>query len=323
MTQTETTGSIIVENGVTENVLQKENTKEVGMAEEIVSKEAKKESSTKVVCNEHTPRRTLLLLSLKAPGACRQLVTDLISLLPENTARDSKLKDRFSVYDVADIAEMRDAENALVIETRKKSPAPIMWAVSKNGATEGSKYDVIKFMLTGVYTMSELKFIGNPLANTQMTTLFTEDFEKSSGLKKAKNILSQIFNTTTVSSAAPTSSMDYVDKIASFFILDNTIHVRFYHIQKKTREAEKIIASRLRQEQKMNAEKKEEEKLEEIEANNKPDNETEVDPNIEAAMAATDQVPWYEIHECGPRFTLHPRESDLDDNYTEETQEKN
>ncbi|EHY65812.1 hypothetical protein NERG_01419 [Nematocida ausubeli] len=322
MNHAETVGT---ENMIAEASIANENSKEMCCPEEVGRQVPEMQcASTKTVTSSHTPKKTLLLLSLKSPGACRQLVNDLTSLLPENTVRDSKLKERFSIYDVADIADMRDAENILVIETRKKSPAPIMWAVAKTDlAASKTGYDVIKFMLTGVYTMSELKFLGNPLANTQMTTLFTEDFEKSAGLRKAKSILLQIFNTTVEIEEEPSTTKDYVDKIASFFILDNSIHVRFYHIQKKTREAEKIIASRLRQEKKLNAEKKEEEKIDEIEANNKPDEEAEVDPNIEAVIAsAEDQVPWYEIKECGPRFTLHPRDSDLDDNYTE-PQEKN
>ncbi|KAH9386083.1 ribosome biogenesis protein BRX1 [Nematocida major] len=277
------------------------------------------EKAVKITTEDQNPGKTVLLLSLKGPSTCRHLINDICSLLPENTVRDSKLKERFSVYEIADIAELRDADNALVIETRKRSPAPIFWAVARNSAGYGKEsFDVMKFILTGVYTMTELKYVGNPLANTQMTTLFTPEFSNSRGLRKAQAILTRIFNTTREVPESPEATKDYVDKIASFFILDEQIHVRFYHIQKKTKEAVKIAAERARQEKKMNEEQKEEEKLDEIEKNHKPDEELETDPNI-AEVLASDQEAWYEIHEIGPRFTLHPRESDLDDkNVTDE-----
>ncbi|KAI5192036.1 ribosome biogenesis protein BRX1 [Nematocida minor] len=260
------------------------------------------------------PRKTLMLLSLKSPLTCRLLLNDLTSLLPENILRDSKLKERFTLSEISDMADLRDADNVLVIETRKKSPAPIMWLVSKDITETGEdKFDVMKFILTGVYTMSELKFTGNPLSNTQMMTVFTHDFDNSTGLRRARTILTKMFNTTKKSDSAPQGTTDYTDKIASFFILDNQIIARFYHIQKKTKETEKIVAERALKEQRLNQEQKEDEKLEEIEQNHKPDEDI-VDPNIEAILAS-DQVPWYEVNEIGPRFTMHPRESDLDDNY--------
>lgn len=297
-----------------ENMLQgKEQLDEASDRTE-TAKELCKNSSIKEIKQE--PLKTLMLLSLKCPLSCKLLLNDITSLLPENILRDSKLKERFALSDIADMAEMRDADNVVILETRKKSPAPIFWAVAKMIDEKGNeKFDVMKFIMTGVYNMTELKFAGNPLANTQMTTLFTHEFDESKGLRRARDIFTKIFNTTRKTGEEPKGTVDYTDKIASFFILDKQIFVRFYHIQKKTKETEKITAERQAKEKRLNKEQKEEEKIEEIEQNNRPDEEV-IDPNIEAVLAS-DQASWCEVHEIGPRFTLHPRETDLDDNYTE------
>ncbi|KAI5185736.1 ribosome biogenesis protein BRX1 [Nematocida homosporus] len=266
---------------------------------------------------DQKPRRTLMLLSLKCPMMCKFLLKDLEGLMPENVTKDAKLKERFTLEEVAEVADIRDADNVFLLETRKKSPAPILWAVTidkdNSSQVEGEiskpKYDTMKFMVTGIYSMKELKFSGNPLANSQMLTLFSKDFECSAGMQRAKSILTKIFNTTRPVEGEPSTPKDYVDKIASFFLKGDQIMVRFYHIAKKTKETERLMAERQKQElieqKKANAEGVGAQA--EIEAEEAAEVE---DPNIKLDE---EMIPWYEIIEVGPRFTLHPRESDLCD----------
>ncbi|OAG29935.1 ribosome biogenesis protein BRX1 [Nematocida displodere] len=280
----------------------KENTAEVAF----------KPSTVALEKTTTTPRVTLMLLSLKGPLTCRHLLNDITLLMPEHIATDTKLKERFTLAEVSEIADMKDANNVFLIETRKKSPAPLLWLVTReeDPATKQVTHEVMKFMMTGVYTMKELKFPGNPLSNTQMTTMFSAEFESSVGLRKAKSILTKIFNTSSAPVAEPATSKDYVDKIASFFFLEKQIMVRFYHIAKNTAETEAILAERRRKEEEKRQVQTEEEKADEAEKEKEAD-ET-VDPNI---ALIGEQKPWFEVNEVGPRFTLHPRETDMDDNY--------
>lgn len=258
---------------------------------------------------EHVPRNTLMLLSVKTPLACRLLIKDLSALLPNNVMRDSKIKENFSLSEVSELAEVNDSDNVFLIETRRKAPAPILWTATRVVDAESKKesWDVVKFILTGVYTMKELKFLGNPLGDTQMATLFSAEFENSSGLRRIRRMLTNIFNTTTAGVAEPVATKDYVDKLASFFLVEGRIFARFYHLSKKTAETEKIQLERRRAESEQ--------------PKNGSDDEGE--PAAAAPQGATDpnvqldgnEAPWIEVTEIGPRFTLHPRESDLDDTY--------
>ncbi|KAI5171973.1 ribosome biogenesis protein BRX1 [Nematocida sp. LUAm3] len=262
--------------------------------------------------NYHT-RKTLLLLSMKCPMGNRLLLNDLEKLMPEHVVRDTKMKEKFSLDEVADLADMKDADNVFLIETRKKTPAPILWAVTKEktGNTKKEQYDIMKFMMTGIYSMRELKFTGNPLSNSQMLTFFSKEFDQSAGMRRAKAILTKIFNTTKSTTGAPEKPSDYTDKIAGFFLKEKQILVRFYHIAKKTHETEKILQERLRAEELKKEEKKEENPEEEEKAEEEEQEE-------ELTTVLNEQMkPWYQVTEVGPRFTLHPRESDLDDNYKE------
>ncbi|KAI5179568.1 ribosome biogenesis protein BRX1 [Nematocida sp. AWRm80] len=280
-------------------------------------KEKKQSYTQQIETDEQTKRKTLLLLSVKAPMTCKHLLHDLAKLLSGHTSTDSKIKEKFSLKDVLEVADMNDSNNVFLIETRKKSPAPILWAVTQDTDPETGKQtsDVIKFILTGVYTMKELRFLGNPLANTQMITLFSKEFDSSKGLKRARVVLNKIFNTTTEKKEEPTQISEYTDKIASFFILDKQIMARFYHIAKRTVETEKIIAERKRKDLTKTAEQKDQEEKDELE-NPEKKFEEELDPNVLETISQNNGV-WYEITEVGPRFSLHPRETDLDDNYKE------
>lgn len=293
--------------------------------EKTTPKEGKMKGKSCIEEIEHKPRKTLLVLSLKCPLICRLLLNDIESLIPENVKRDGKMKEKFTLEEVSDLADLKDADNVFLIETRKKTPAPILWAVTKDidAETKKEKYDVMKFVMTGIYTMRELKFLGNPLANSQMITLFSKEFDTTSkGMKRAKEILTKMFNTTKKYNGEPSATNHYVDKIASFFLIEKQIMVRFYHIAKKTQETEKIVAERLRKEAEKQKQLEKEgnaEAIIEAEADEKEkENEEVIDPNIQLNE---EMKPWYEVNEIGPRFIIHPRESDLDDNYKDPTKE--
>lgn len=286
-------------------------------------------SESRIEITEHDilPKKTLMLLSIRSPFGCRHLLNDLSLLMPENTLRDTKMKEKFTLEEVKELAGIRGADNVFLLETRKKSPAPILWAfISEKDKETGEELcDVMKFSVTGVYTMQEVREIGNPLSNTQMITLFSQEFEKSMGLKRAKAILARIFNTTRRVTGEPQTTSCYTDKIASFFLLGGDIFARFYHISKKTQETEKKEREEAEKSRALTKDEKdaeaEEEKEKEFETGPKtePIIHTEhTDPNLETVEKAVAKAPWYEIHEIGPRFTLHPRESDLIDNPEEE-----
>ncbi|KAI5188457.1 ribosome biogenesis protein BRX1 [Nematocida sp. AWRm77] len=282
---------------------------------------APKVEKVEVARFEHTPRNTLVLLSVKAPMACRLLIKDLEALIPDNVTKDSKIKENFSLSEISELAEINDCDNVFLIETRRKSPAPILWTVTRiaEEGTQKEVWDVVKFVLTGVYTMKELKFLGNPLTDTQMTTLFSGEFEKSKGLRRIKRMLNNIFNTTQAAGKESAEAKNSADKIASFFLVEKQIFVRFYHISKKTTETERIEAERKRRElerEKERKEKKEQKEQDGSEESQDEEEEEKEDPNIQmqAGLSST-EVPWTEVTEIGPRFTLHPRETDLDDEY--------
>jgi len=231
---------------------------------------------------------TLLLLSLKAPCLCRHLLNDIQSLLQETTARDSKMKSKFSLAEVLEIADMKDAENVLLIETRKREPLPYCWLVTRSGE-EGREWDVMKFSITGVFTMQELKMPGNPFSSSQMITVFSEEFERTEGWKRVKRALTRIFNSTEEERGKGPIE-DSVDKVASFFIIEGTVVARFYHVHKRVVEPLVQEASGEEKENGNGARKKKE---------------------AEHRTKEESLQPRLELREVGPRFTLIPRESDI------------
>lgn len=180
---------------------------------------------------------TLLLLSLKAPCLCRHVLNDIHKLLPKNTARDAKFGSRFNLRSVLEVADLKDADNVFLIETRKKEPMPYLWIVVSGNSSGKEDASILKFSITGMFTMQELKFPGNPFSHSQMVALFSADFDKSEGWRRIRACLAQIFNTVKEPQAGDPLVEGCVDKVASFFIVEEAIVARFYHVQRRAEEA--------------------------------------------------------------------------------------
>jgi Brix domain len=251
------------------------------------AKMAEKGAGGRMECLDSKPSTTLLLLSLKAPCLCRHLLNDIQSLLAGSTERDSKLKTKFNLAEVLEVAELRGAENVLLIETRKREPLPYFWIVAKS-AEKGCEWDVMKFSITGIFTIQELKMPGNPFSCSQMITVFSGEFGRTEGWRRVKRALVRMFNSTrTEAGRGPIE--DCVDKVAAFFIVEGTVVARFYHLQRR------IPSSSSEAGEKAGAN-------EEKEAIHK---------EIETKISEEGARPRLELREIGPRFTLIPRESDV------------
>lgn len=163
--------------------------------------------------------KTLLLLSLRSPMLCRHILNDLQRLLPGRAERDSKFKSAFNIGELLELADLKDCDSVFLIETRKSDDYPSVWILTR-GEDKGET--VLKFTLSGIFTIYELKFLGNPLADAPMLALFSPEFGSTDGWRRVRATLLRIFHTAGDSADA--------DKAASFFVVDGSIFVRFYHI---------------------------------------------------------------------------------------------
>jgi len=130
-------------------------------------------------------------------------------------------KEKLSVAN--EISELRGCNWCMLFECRKKQDLYLWMASCPNGPS-------VKFHVSNVHTMAELKFTGNNLLFSRPILSFDKKFSSSPHLKMLKEILSNVF-------AAPKGhrkTKPSIDHVISFHILDERIWVRHYQIVEAT-----------------------------------------------------------------------------------------
>jgi len=84
----------------------------------------------------------------------------------------------------------------------------------------------VRFHVSNVHTMEELKFTGNFLKGSRPIISFDKNFDNEPYLRLIKELLSQIFSTPN----KHPNSKPFIDHVISFFLCDGRIWFRCYEI---------------------------------------------------------------------------------------------
>ncbi|CAK9301166.1 unnamed protein product [Gordionus sp. m RMFG-2023] len=163
-------------------------------------------------------QRVLLMCSRGISFHGRHLMKNFHKMMPHSKT-ESKLEKKESLVSINEIADMKNCQNCIYLEMRKKRDL-YMW-ISKipNGPS-------IKFSVENIHTMEELKLAGNCLKGSRPILSFSSDFDKIPHLKLMKCVLTDVFN---VPLNHPRSK-PFVDHVIQISQLNNRLWFRNYQI---------------------------------------------------------------------------------------------
>ena len=160
-------------------------------------------------------QRCLVLCLRGATARYRHLLEDLRTLIPHHK-KESKLDSgkNGAASAVNDIARMRGCNTVLFMECRKRQDA-YLW-LGRVGDNLGPS---VKFHLTNVHTMDELRLTGNCMKGSRPILTFDESFNKHAHLKLLKSLFTDIFGTP----RGHPKSKPFVDRVMAFYYADNKV----------------------------------------------------------------------------------------------------
>jgi len=170
-----------------------------------------------------TNKTRVLVISARGIGfRGRHLLQDIQSMMPHSKT-DSKMQRKESLFDINEIAEMKNCEKCLLFEGRKGKDV-YMWA---SNVPRGPS---IKFEVENIHTMAELKMTGNCLRASRPLLSFDKVFTSTPHWQIIKELLGQIFG---VPNHHP-KSQPFFDHVFSFSIVDNKVWFRNFQILEET-----------------------------------------------------------------------------------------
>ncbi|KAL7547771.1 hypothetical protein ACHAWF_014509 [Thalassiosira exigua] len=203
----------------------------------------------------HNKQRLLLLSSRGITARYRHLLEDLRTLIP-HSKKESKL-DVGKNYSgggsgggygaaVNEIAEVRGCHTVMFLECRKRGQDGYLWlgrtsiANSSFDADGGAAPEdapgrkrlmiaggpSVKFHITNIHTMDELKMTGNCMKGSRPVLSFDKAFDEVDRLKLLKHLFVDVFGTP----RGHPKSKPFVDRVMGFYYVDGKIWVRNYQI---------------------------------------------------------------------------------------------
>jgi ribosome biogenesis protein BRX1 len=164
-------------------------------------------------------QRCLVLASRGVTSRHRHLLEDIRTLLP-HMKKDSKLDEKQQIAAaVNEIASVKSCNSAVLLECRKRQDVYMWTALTPNGPS-------VKFHLTNVHTMDELKLTGNCMKGSRPLLSFDNSFSTLPHFQLIKEIFVEIFGTP----RGHPKSKPFVDRVMCFYVSDNRIWVRNYQI---------------------------------------------------------------------------------------------
>ena len=135
--------------------------------------------------NNYTNKQRVLILSSRGITArYRHLMEDLKKLIPHHK-KDNKLDSKGDIHVVNEIAELKSCNQVLYLETKKNQDLYMYLGKTPLGPS-------VKFHVTNVHTMDELKLTGNCMIGSRPLLNFDASFDTQPHLQllKGKNYFS-------------------------------------------------------------------------------------------------------------------------------------
>lgn len=163
-------------------------------------------------------QRCLVLCSRGVTARYRHLLEDLRTLLPHHK-KESKLDpgSEGAARAVNDIAEIRSCNTVLFLECRKRQDA-YLW-MGKVGPSAGPS---VRFHLSNIHTMDELRLTGNCMKGSRPILSFDESFGRLNHLKILKGLFVDIFGTP----RGHPKCKPFVDRVMAFYYADNKVSAK-------------------------------------------------------------------------------------------------
>ena len=160
-------------------------------------------------------QRCLVLCSRGVTARYRHLLEDLRTLIPHHK-KESKLDpgSEGAARAVNDIAEIRSCNSVLFLECRKRQDA-YLW-MGKVGQSSGPS---VRFHVTNIHTMDELRLTGNCMKGSRPVLSFDESFGRLGHLKILKELFLDVFGTP----RGHPKSKPFVDRVMAFYYADNKV----------------------------------------------------------------------------------------------------
>eukprot|EP00457_Paulinella_chromatophora_P008961 gb/GEZN01009011.1/.p1 GENE.gb/GEZN01009011.1/~~gb/GEZN01009011.1/.p1 ORF type:complete len:310 (+),score=39.67 gb/GEZN01009011.1/:431-1360(+) len=163
-------------------------------------------------------QRTLIFSSRGISLRGRHFMKDLQDLLA-HSKKDAKLDTKDKLFVVNEVADMRNCNNVIFFEARKRKDL-YMW-VSRSPAGPSCK-----FLIQNLHTTEEVKLTGNCLKGSRPVLFFDQAFDSAPHFQVLKELFSQVFGTP----KGHPKAKPFVDHVFSFFILNDRIWFRNYQI---------------------------------------------------------------------------------------------
>jgi len=121
---------------------------------------------------------------------------------------------------INEVAELNGCTSALFFESRKHTDLYLWAAKTPAGPT-------VKFHVTNVHTMSEMKLAGNHLKGSRPAIHFDASFESSPHAQLLRELLQQVF----VTPRGHRKSKPFLDHVVGFYWADGRVWLRNYQAQ--------------------------------------------------------------------------------------------
>jgi len=196
----------------------------VTVEEEVPPTRGSEDEPPRKVAKWTNKTRVLVLAARNISFRGRHLMEDLRKMMPHGKS-DSKVSKRESLFEVNEIAEMKNCSRCLLVEGRRKGDVYLWASVVARGPSA-------KFEVENIHTMAELKMTGNCLAASRPLLSFSEDFSSSGDFhwQIMKELLTGIFG---IPNHHP-KSQPFFDHVFTFSIVDKKIWFRNYQILEET-----------------------------------------------------------------------------------------
>jgi len=170
-----------------------------------------------------TNKSRVLVLSARGIGhRGRHLLQDIEAMMPHSKS-DSKMQKKESLFDINEIAEMKNCEKCLLFEGRKGKDV-FMWAANV------ARGPSVKFEVENIHTMAELKMTGNCLRTSRPLLSFDLAFTTEPHWQIIKELFVQTFS---VPNHHP-KSQPFIDHVYTFSLVDGKIWFRNFQILEET-----------------------------------------------------------------------------------------
>jgi len=181
-------------------------------------------------------QRTLVFGTRGISHRDRHLMEDLRDMLP-HSKKDVKFDAKAKLHEVNEVCEMKNCNNAIFLEARKKKDLYMWIARAPHGPSakflvQNSKCVihtacVIIFLAWTVHTMSEVKLTGNAMKGSRPMLVFDPKFDTEPHYHLMKEMFIQVFG----SPKGHPKVKPFIDHVLSFFIADDRIWFRNYQVK--------------------------------------------------------------------------------------------